>query len=266
MRPFLCVAATAAQTGHMAGPLLLLLLSFALGSAGQAAHGNGERIVNGAPCSRGSHPWQVALMRGRDTQCTGVLIHAQWVLTVGHCRQLAYNVQMGSDVLNDPNAQVIRATESFVYPQFDGTKKVHDIMLVKLSRPATLSSSVRTLAISPKCTSPGTTCLVSGWGSTTGSPFETYPSDLMCTNVTIIRLEDCRRHFLYLKRHYMVCGGTHTSNTNAYVGDSGGPLVCNGALRGLVSRGPSTPSLNPVVFTAICRYTQWIEDTMRRYS
>ncbi|XP_006763927.1 PREDICTED: kallikrein-7 [Myotis davidii] len=254
------------MAGPRLQPLLLLLLSFALGSAGQEAHGNGERIVNGAPCSRGSHPWQVALMRGRDTQCTGVLIHAQWVLTVGHCRQLAYNVQMGSDVLNDPNAQVIRATESFVYPQFDGAKKVHDIMLVKLSRPATLSSTVRTLAISSKCTSPGTTCLVSGWGSTTGSPFETYPSELMCTNVTIIRLEDCRRHFLYLKRHYMVCGGTHTSNTNAYVGDSGGPLVCNGALRGLVSRGPSTPSLNPVVFTAICRYTQWIEDTMRRYS
>lgn len=39
----------------------------------------------------------------------------------------------------------------------------------------------------------------------------------MCTNVTIIRLEDCRRHFLYLKRPYMVCGGTHTSNTNANV-------------------------------------------------
>lgn len=39
----------------------------------------------------------------------------------------------------------------------------------------------------------------------------------MCTNVTIIRLEDCRRHFLYLKRHYMICGGTHNSNTNANV-------------------------------------------------
>lgn len=80
-------------------------------------------------------------------------------------------MQVGSDVLNDPNAQVIRATESFVYPQFDGAKKVHDIMLVKLSRPATLSATVRTLAVSSKCVSHGTTCMVSGWGSTTGRPF-----------------------------------------------------------------------------------------------
>ncbi|XP_036286287.1 kallikrein-7 [Pipistrellus kuhlii] len=254
------------MAGPLLQPLLLLLLSFALGSPGQAAHGNGERIINGAACPRGSHPWEVALMRGRDTQCAGVLIHPQWVLTVGHCRQLAYNVQVGSHVLNDPKAQVIRATESFVHPQYNDAKKLNDIMLVKLSRPATLSPTVRTMAISSECVRPGTTCEVSGWGSITGPPFETYPSELMCTNITVIRLEDCRRHFLYLRRPYMFCAGTHNSNTNAHLGDSGGPLVCNGALRGLVSRGPSTPSLNPVVFTAVCGFVEWIENTIRSHS
>ncbi|KAB0361995.1 hypothetical protein FD754_006151 [Muntiacus muntjak] len=38
----------------MAAPLLILLLSFVLGS----------KIIDGVPCPRGSHPWQVALRKG----------------------------------------------------------------------------------------------------------------------------------------------------------------------------------------------------------
>ncbi|XP_066127522.1 kallikrein-7-like isoform X1 [Saccopteryx bilineata] len=227
----------------------------------------GERIVNGVPCTRGSNPWQVALFNGNEMDCSGVLIHQQWVLTVAHCHRHEYTVHMGSDLLNGPNAQKIRATESFVYPYFSWEFQSNDIMLVKLSRPAKLSSTVRKVNIPSQCVRPGTTCTVSGWGTIT-SPEETYPSQLMCTNVTTISTEECLKYFVHVEKYRMVCGGTQDSTSNANQGDSGGPLMCSGSLRGLVSRKPLSlfRRLNPVVFTQICKYRKWIYDTMRENS
>ncbi|EPQ16036.1 Kallikrein-7 [Myotis brandtii] len=131
------------------------------------AQDTGERIINGVPCPRGAQPWQVALFTDHGIKCAGVLVHKDWVLTVAHCRKSEYIVQVGSDILVDGNAQRIRATESFVHPQFDAARQVHDIMLVKLSSPAKLSSTVRTVGVPSSCKQPGTSCTVSGWGSTT---------------------------------------------------------------------------------------------------
>ncbi|XP_036151849.1 kallikrein-7-like [Myotis myotis] len=169
------VAATEAQRGHMAGPLLqpllLLLLSFALGSAEKEGlhhdQDTGERIINGVPCSIGSHPWQVALYDNDELHCAGVLVHQQWVLTVAHCRLSEYIVQMGSDLLVDGNAQRIRATESFIHPWYINGTYYHDIMLVKLRSPATLSPTVSTIDLPSSCKGRGTSCTVSGWGVTT---------------------------------------------------------------------------------------------------
>lgn len=48
-------------------------------------------------------------------------------------------------------------------------------------------------------------------------------------------------------------------------GDSGGPLVCRGQLQGLVSWGMERCALPgyPGVYTNLCKYRSWIEETMR---
>lgn len=84
----------------MAAPLLILLLSFVLGSAAQYAQGDESlEIIDGVPCPRGSQPWQVALHKGSQPHGGGVLLSRQWVLTTAHWKMNEYNLHMHSDQL-----------------------------------------------------------------------------------------------------------------------------------------------------------------------
>ncbi|XP_028384933.1 kallikrein-7-like [Phyllostomus discolor] len=194
--------------GHMAGPclspLLILLLSLALGAAGLEANNTGERIINGFLCPKGKQPWQVALFDGHKFHCSGVLLSELWVLTVAHCHLREYTVQMGSDILLHGDVQRIRATKSFIHPRFSGVTHVNDLMLVKLSAPAPLSSTVKIISVSSQCKPPGTKCTVSGWGSI-AMDIVTYPKALMCSQVSIYPYMYCKRTFPTISRRYMTC-------------------------------------------------------------
>lgn len=84
-----------------------------------------------------------------------------------------YNVHMGSERLSSRRAQKIRATRSFVHPEYSTQTHVNDIMLVKLSSRARLSSTVKKVNLPARCEPPGTMCTVSGWGTTTSPTGET---------------------------------------------------------------------------------------------
>ncbi|XP_066228669.1 kallikrein-7-like [Saccopteryx leptura] len=247
------------MAGPSLSPLLVVLLSLALASVGQGAQDTGERIINGIPCPRGSQPWQVALFQGREFECAGVLIHEQWVLTVAHCYLREYMVQMGSDLLFDENVQRIRATESFIHPRYNNVTDLHDIMLVKLSYPATLSSTVEIVLLPEVCQEIDTDCTVSGWGLTSMNA-TTNSSELMCSNVTRISIPECKKTYDSVVGRFMMCADSLDKLSCICTGDSGSPLMCNGYLEGLVSSGhfPCVPPFDPAVYTRVCRYRKWI--------
>nr|XP_030705858.1 kallikrein-7-like [Globicephala melas] len=253
------------MAGFLLPALLTLLLSLALGSAAQEAQDKkGEKIIDGMPCLTGAQPWQVALLRGNQLYCGGVLVNEHWVLTAAHCLMNSYNVHMGSEDLS--RGQKIRATMSFRHPDYSTQSQANDLMLVKLRTPAKLSSTVKKVNLPSRCEPPGTTCTVSGWGTTT-SPIATFPEKLMCTDVDIISSEDCRKVYRNLLGDSMLCAGIPNSSTNACNGDSGGPLMCKGTLQGLVSWGafPCGQPNNPAVYTQVCKYIDWINTTISTY-
>ncbi|XP_053515651.1 kallikrein-7-like [Artibeus jamaicensis] len=214
------------MAGSLHMPLLILLLSLTLGAAGQGGEADNteKKIVNGLPCPRGSQPGQVALLSDREFQCSGVLLSELWVLTVASCNMSEYTVHMGSDLLDDDKAVKIRATESFVHPRFQSQNYIHDLMLVKLSRPALLSEAVRKVTLPSRCKHPGANCTFSGWDGR-DTNLVTQPSVLRCANVTLIS--------------HKVCGKLHSARPKTHMMCTAAPARVPCAYRSALSQFPA---------------------------
>ncbi|KAL6067526.1 hypothetical protein STEG23_026311 [Scotinomys teguina] len=245
----------------------LCILESDLGLDGNQGERAGDRIIDGYPCEKGSHPWQVALLRGDQLHCGGVLVSERWVLTAAHCKMGQYIVHLGSDKIGDRSAQRIKASRSFRHPGYSTRTHVNDIMLVRLDRPVKMSSKVQKVKFSSHCEPPGTSCTVSGWGTTT-SPDVTFPSDLMCSDVKLISSRDCKKVYKDLLGKTMLCAGIPDSKTNTCNGDSGGPLVCKDTLQGLVSWGtyPCGQPNDPGVYTQVCKYSRHLEVRLGKHN
>lgn len=71
--------------------------------------------------------------------------------------------------LSEGKEQFISASHIIVHPDYDRPTLMNDIMLIKLSQPATLSQYVQPVKLPTSCAPAGTMCKVSGWGNTMSS-------------------------------------------------------------------------------------------------
>lgn len=78
--------------------------------------------------------------------------------------------------LGEHHIQINEGTEQFIssarvirHPNYDSWNIDNDIMLIKLSQPASLNSYVQPIALPRSCPPAGTWCTVSGWGNTMSS-------------------------------------------------------------------------------------------------
>ncbi|NWV70648.1 TRY1 protein, partial [Malurus elegans] len=66
-----------------------------------------------------------------------------------------------------PGEQRRRSVRTFRFPGYNESSKDGDLMLLRLQVPAHLSRQVSPLPLARTCPRAGTTCQISGWGSTT---------------------------------------------------------------------------------------------------
>ncbi|XP_057568984.1 kallikrein-14 [Hippopotamus amphibius kiboko] len=249
--------------------LLTALQILAVATAQNQA--NETRILGGHPCDKNSQPWQAALLAGpwRSFLCGGSLLSGQWVITAAHCARPILRVALGKHNRRiwEPTEQVLRVARQVPHPQYNSQTHNNDLMLLRLERPARLGKAVRPIAVASACANAGTSCLVSGWG-TTSSPIARYPNILQCVNINISSDQECRRAYSGTITDGMVCAGVPEGGKDSCQGDSGGPLVCGGELQGLVSWGMercAQPGY-PGVYTNLCKYQRWIQETMQSRS
>ncbi|KAB0384913.1 hypothetical protein FD755_006830 [Muntiacus reevesi] len=229
-----------------------------------------SRIVNGTNCEKNSQPWQAALLlRFNKLYCGAVLVDPQWLLTAAHCRKQFFRVRLGHHSLSpvyESGQQLFQGIKSIAHPGYSHPGHSNDLMLIKLNKRIRETPYVRPINITSCCPSAGTSCLVSGWG-TTSSPQVTFPKALQCLNITVLSDDQCKKAYPNQIDNTMFCAGDQAGRDSCQ-GDSGGPVVCNGSLQGLVSWGdfPCAQPNRPGVYTNLCQFTKWIQDTIKSNS
>nr|XP_008542694.1 PREDICTED: kallikrein-10 [Equus przewalskii] len=232
-----------------------------------------DPVASGAPCARGSQPWQVSLFNGLSFHCAGVLVDKSWVLTAAHCgTNKPLWARIGDDhLLLLQGEQLRRTTRPIVHHKYhQGSGPIlprrtdeHDLMLLKLARPAVLGTRIQTLRLPYRCAQPGDRCQVAGWGTTAARRVK-YNKGLSCSRVTILSPKECEVFYPGVVTSNMICAGLDQGQDPCQ-SDSGGPLVCDETLQGTLSWGiyPCGSAQHPAVYTQICKYTSWIEKTIR---
>ncbi|XP_054855338.1 kallikrein-14-like isoform X1 [Eublepharis macularius] len=233
-----------------------------------------ERIIGGKDCQKHSQPYQVILSNSRkngpDVQCGAVLIERDWVVTAAHCNtQGDIHTRMGDHSLraHEGSEQCIMSAQKFPHPGYNPTTHDNDIMLIRLRNPVNINEYVRPIVLASECAPPNTRCLVSGWG-TIETPQAEFPDILQCAEVYTMSNEECRRAYPNSITDNMLCASVREGGVDSCQGDSGGPLVCNDKLQGIVSWGMQICAQKgqPGVYTNVCRYTEWIRNTIQRNS
>ncbi|XP_047455807.1 trypsin-3-like isoform X2 [Mugil cephalus] len=234
--------------------------------AGAAALEGDDKIVGGYECRKNSVPYQVSLYTGYN-YCGGILLSNEWVLSAAHCRSKSnVEVRLGEHDLWEPEGteQHIMSAEFIRHPNYNPRTQDSDIMLIKLSEPATLNSYVRPAALPSGCAEDGTVCQVSGWGSIRPSDEGSkYPHKLQCLEVPLLSDDTCFNAYPFQITENMICAGYLEGEKDSCQGDSGGPMMCDGEIQGVVSWGHGCAQRKkPGVYTKVCNYVSWIKKTM----
>jgi len=236
------------------------------------------RIVGGRPADPDEWPWLAALVhksgRGSGQYCGATLISDTHVLTAAHClapfKKEDILVKLGEydfEKEGETADQTFTVASMKNHENYNDVTYEHDIAIIKLDRPATLSNSVWPICLPPAAERfTNRRAFVIGWGTIYfGGPVS---STLQEVNVRVWENSQCAKNYATLDRDVlgtMLCAGE--TNRDSCQGDSGGPLNCMSPttrkweLCGVVSWGARCAEPDfPGVYTRVTEYLSWISN------
>uniref|UniRef100_A0A8C6WKY3 trypsin n=1 Tax=Neogobius melanostomus TaxID=47308 RepID=A0A8C6WKY3_9GOBI len=235
---------------HQRCTLLLLILALTAPDPDDAGLIYGGKVA--VPHSR---PYMVLVERklpsGKTSICGGFLLSKNFVMTAAHCQASSYNVILGlHDYSKQDNTERIPVKETFIREDYVPETLINDLLLLKLSYDAKLSSHVGPIALAaPEAAAPQS-CSVAGWGRSDKHPTSMTPV-LMEVDITLSA--DCED-----KDFYCFLGSAGVGR-----GDSGGPLVCeDGKAYGVASGTVEKEKEKENLFSKIPKHKEWIDSIM----
>nr|XP_057911349.1 trypsin-like [Doryrhamphus excisus] len=229
-----------------------------------------QRIIGGIEVPPYSIKYQASLKFFNSHFCGGTLVHPEWVVSAAHCwrpRHMIKVVLGELDLTGEEGVEQSFSVSAIVTHlkrqrwAFD-----HDIMMLKLDRPATINAVVD-VATLPEPDSEAldgdTRCRVSGWGVTWLTSARLSP---VLRSVDVDVFPNCWYYYRFRITDNMICAGSTTGGKDACLGDSGGPLVCEGKFEGIVSWGIGCAHAKyPGVYTKVRNYLGWINSVIEKY-
>ncbi|KAE8593691.1 hypothetical protein XENTR_v10019268 [Xenopus tropicalis] len=242
----------------------LWVLMFLAVAAAAPLDDDDDKIVGGYECTPHSQPWQVFFTFNGRNWCGGSLISPRWIISAAHCYQPPKTLValLGEHDLKkkEGTEQHIQVEAAYKHFSYKDEAYDHDIMLVKLAKPAQYNQYVQPIPVARSCPTDGAKCLVSGYGNLLAYNTR-YPDQLQCLDLPILSDSSCKASYPRMISENMFCAGFLEGEKDSCKGDSGGPLICSGELYGVVSWGRYCARKNsPGVYAKVCNYLDWIKN------
>ncbi|XP_037035976.1 trypsin-5-like [Bradysia coprophila] len=229
-------------------------------------------LVEGNKTLIKNHPWQASVII-RDTawifwwrehKCGGTIIGRKWILSAAHCfdensTDSIYEVRVGSSM-----ASWWGHVYSISSVTLHGNRPSSDIAIIELADNMAFDDTVKEIRMA------ATDFTLTGFETLISSGFGRacflceFTEDLMEVRLDYISWKDCRATFGRVTSKN-ICGMDKDKKSTVCRTDSGGPVSIVDSnnehiLVGLVRGGHDCVAADPVVFTYIPEYRDWIQN------
>ncbi|XP_004713421.1 coagulation factor IX [Echinops telfairi] len=230
------------------------------------------RVVGGVSAKPGQIPWQVLLKWGGIALCGGTIINEKWVVTAAHCLKHGDNITViaGEHDIEkeDATEQKRNVIQAIPHHSYNAAKNAynHDIALLELDAPLTLSSYVTPICIANKEHTnlflKFGPAYVSGWGKVLNRG--RTATILQYLKVPLVDRAMCLQSTSSTIYKNMFCAGYREGEKDSCQGDSGGPhfteVEGTNFLTGIISWGEECAMKGKYgIYTKVSRYVNWIQ-------